>query len=215
MLSTFTSIGKNGVLLFLFAFFMAGTMALISESTLEKIRMSERRVKKKALLEIISQTRFDNDLLEDTLSIPKSAYTLLGPLSDEKIYIVREDEYIVAVIIPAIAPDGYNGNIKLIAGVNTDGNLVGVRVLAHRETPGLGDKIDVKKHPWIEDFKGKSLKKPTTNGWEVKKNGGDFDQFTGATITPRAVVKRIHNVLTFVEENKTLLFPKNQVEGPP
>jgi electron transport complex protein RnfG len=201
------SIGKNSFLLFLFAVVTAGTLAFTHEATKEDIKASERKAAQKALLEILPQSRFDNDLLLDTLSIPASAHGLLGKLSGETIYVARQNQRITAVIVPAIAPNGYNGDIKMIAGINTDGTIAGVRVLSHKETPGLGDKVDIKKSNWIESFRGRSLNNPAENGWQVKKNGGEFDQFTGATITPRAVVSRVHNILRFVDDNKTLLFP--------
>lgn len=200
------SIGKNGLLLFIFAVITAGTLAFTYEGTKDTIKESQRKAAQKALLEIIPQSRFDNDLLLDTIAIPESAHALLGKLSDEAIHVARKNGEIIAVIIPAIAPDGYNGDIKMIAGVNIDGSVAGVRVLVHKETPGLGDKIDIKKSQWVNSFTGRSLNNPAANGWKVKKNGGEFDQFTGATITPRAVVARIYNVLRFADENKTLLF---------
>jgi electron transport complex protein RnfG len=201
------SIGKNSFLLFLFAVVTAGTLAFTYEATKDDIKASERKAAQKALLEILPQSRFDNDLLLDTLTIPESAHTLLGKLSDETIYVARKNNRIVAVIVPAIAPNGYNGDIKMIAGINTDGTIAGVRVLSHKETPGLGDKVDIKKSEWINSFRDRSLNNPAENGWKVKKNGGEFDQFTGATITPRAVVSRVYNILRFVDNNKTLLFP--------
>lgn len=201
------SIGKNSFLLFLFAVVTAGTLAFTHEATKDEIAAAERNAAQKALLEILPQSRFDNDLLLDTLAIPESAHALLGDLSNETIYVARKDNRIVAVIVPAIAPNGYNGDIKMIAGINTDGTIAGVRVLKHKETPGLGDKVDIKKSDWINSFRGRSLNNPAENGWQVKKNGGEFDQFTGATITPRAVVSRVYNILRFVDNNKALLFP--------
>ena len=110
------------------------------------------------------------------------------------------------MIIPAVARDGYTGDIELIVGVNEDGTIAGVRALAQRETPGLGDKVDLKKSDWMLGFNGRSLKNPTLSGWAVKKDNGVFDQFTGATITPRAVVAAILRVLQFAETNRETLF---------
>lgn len=205
------SIGKNSLLLFLFAIVTAGILASTFEGTKDAIAIAERKAAEKALLEIIPQSRFDNDLLLDTIQIPSSAHALLGSLSDETIYVARKNQQVVAVIIPAIAPDGYNGDIKMIVGVNADHTIAGARVLSHRETPGLGDKIDIKKSQWITHFNGRSLSYPNATGWNVKKNGGEFDQFTGATITPRAIVHRIHKVLTFVDNNPILLFPQTNL----
>lgn len=209
------SISKNGALLFLFAVIAAAALAFTHVNTKDDIAAAERRAAKKALLEIVPQVRFDNDLLAEALDIPESARALLGNLSDEKIYVARKNQHIVAVIIPAVAPDGYSGDIKLIAGVNVDGTLAGVRVLSHKETPGLGDKIDLKKSQWITGFDGKSLQQPTAEGWQVRKDGGEFDQFTGATITPRAVVTQIYNILMFVEQHSVWLFHRPQTGETP
>ncbi len=202
------SIGKNGLLLFIFAIVTAGILASTYEGTKDTIAAAERKAAEKALLEIIPKHRFDNDLLLDTVEIPQAAQVQLGVTEKETIYVARKNSRVIAVIIPAIAPDGYSGDIKMIAGVNTDGSVAGVRVLTHTETPGLGDKIDLKKSQWIKSFNGRSLNNPTAEKWAVKKNGGEFDQFTGATITPRAVVNRVYKILTFVENNKALLFPE-------
>lgn len=207
------SIGKNSVLLLLFALVTAGILATTYEGTKEKISIEERRAAEKALLEIIPQSRFDNDLLLDTITLPESARDSLGNVSGEEIYVARKDNSIIAVIIPAIAPDGYSGDIKLITGVNADGTIAGVRVLIHKETPGLGDKIDIKKNQWVTSFTGRSLQNPSENGWNVKKNGGDFDQFTGATITPRAVVKQVYKVLQFVETHQKSLFTQAKLNN--
>jgi len=111
----------------------------------------------------------------------------------------------VAAIIPAITQDGYSGAISMIIGINFDGTVAGVRVVEHRETPGLGDKIDLKKSDWILGFNGKSLLNPQQSDWKVKKEGGDFDQFTGATITPRAVVNQILKSLQYFENDRERL----------
>ncbi len=200
------SISKNGLLLFLFALIAAGLLAATNNATKDKIKASERLAAEKALLEIIPKHRFDNDLLMDTINVPEAAQSHLGNVAGENIFIARKNNRIIAVIIPAIAPDGYSGDIKMIAGVNADLTLAGVRVLAHRETPGLGDKVDIKKSPWISRFNGLSLKKPASDGWAVKKDGGAFDQFTGATITPRAVVTAVHKVLQYAEQHQKTLF---------
>jgi electron transport complex protein RnfG len=203
------SIGKNSILLFIFALITAGILASTYEGTKEKIATAERRAAEKALLEIVPQSRFDNDLLLDTMTIPESAVSYLGKVAGDNIYIARNNNAVVAVIIPAIAPDGYSGDVKMITGVNIDGTIAGVRVLTHKETPGLGDKIDYKKSNWITSFTGRSLTNTLPVQWAVKKDGGDFDQFTGATITPRAVVQQVQRVLQFVEENKVKIFTNN------
>ena len=172
------SISKNSFLLFLFAIATAGVLAVTYVSTKDTIAAAERRAAKKALQEIIPADRIDNDLIADTLEIPAAALESLGLQQDDSgkhtVAMARKNNRTVAVIVPAVAPDGYSGDIKLLVGVNRDGTIAGVRVLTHKETPGLGDKIDLKKSDWITDFNGKSLKQPSIENWKVKKDGGEF-----------------------------------------
>jgi electron transport complex protein RnfG len=167
---------------------------------------AERRAAEKALFDIIPAERIDNDLLLDTIAIPELSWAELGLKDGGNIHVARRHQEVIAVIIPTVAADGYSGDIRMIAGVNSDGSVAGVRVLKHIETPGLGDKVDIKKSNWIKSFDNKSLVQPKRDDWKVKKDGGEFDQFTGATITPRAVVQQVRKVLEYVERNQTLLF---------
>jgi len=199
------SISRNSLLLAPFAVcttaLIAGTFLL----TKEKLALQKRLSEEKALLEIVPRSRHDNSLLDDTLAVGPEA-TGLGLRENKHIYIARQHGEVVAVIIPAVAPDGYTGEIELIVGVNRDGTIAGVRALAHRETPGLGDKVDIKKSDWVREFEGRSLGNPALDGWAVKKDKGVFDQFTGATITPRAVVAATLRVLQFAQANRSTLF---------
>ncbi|RLA44820.1 MAG: electron transport complex subunit RsxG [Gammaproteobacteria bacterium] len=196
------SIGFNSLVLAMFALITALLLAGTHLGTREQIEESERRAAEKALLEIIPNSRHTNDMLTDTVSIPRQFWTRLGLIKGGKVNVARKDSEIVALIVPAIAPDGYSGDISLIAGVNMDGTLAGVRVLSHTETPGLGDKINLKRSDWILAFDGKSLTNPELSEWQVKKDGGNFDQFTGATITPRAVVAQVKRVLEYFDEDR-------------
>jgi len=148
----------------------------------------------------------DNDPLEDRIQV--SAPDLLGgPATD--VYRVRQGGQPVALILNPIVPDGYAGPIRLLVAVKTDGTLGGVRVLEHHETPGLGDKIEDRKSDWIKvQFTNKGLGQPPERDWLVKRDGGDFDQFTGATITPRAVVKAVKNTLKFVAREAQELYDR-------
>jgi electron transport complex protein RnfG len=121
----------------------------------------------------------------------------------------------VALVIAAVAPDGYSGTIRLLVGINVDGSLSGVRVVAHRETPGLGDAIEEERSDWILGFTGKSLQNPPLQKWAVKKDGGAFDQLTGATITPRAVVKAVRQALLYYRDQKDALFAQNETTSQP
>ena len=125
-------------------------------------------------------------------------------------YIARKDGNPVAIAITSTAPDGYNGNIELIIAINMDNSVSGVRVLKHQETPGLGDKVELRKSDWISSFNGKKMLSDNDSRWAVAKDGGMFDQFTGATITPRAVVKAVKKTVIYFKDNKlSLLASKN------
>ena len=199
------SITRNSMLLAVFA---VCTTVLISGTyllTKDRIALEKRRAEERALLEIVPRDRHDNSMLDDVITVGPAAAGL--KLADEKrIYLAKLDGAVVTAIIPATAPDGYTGEIDLVVGVNADGSIAGVRVLSHRETPGLGDKVDLKKSDWVLGFDGRSLDNPGPAGWAVKKDKGVFDQFTGATITPRAVVAATLRVLQYAEANRQRLF---------
>lgn len=203
-----SSIGKNSLLLAAFAMVTAGVLAGTYQLTRSQIAESERAAAQQALFEIVPRERHTNNLLEDTLPLPPEAGDQLG-LEVGNIHLARQNGEVVAAIVPAVAPDGYSGAIRMLVGVNQDGSISGVRVLTHNETPGLGDKVDLKKSDWILGFAGKSLGQPPADRWKVKKDGGDFDQFTGATITPRAVVNQVRRVLEFVRNHRAVLFPSS------
>ena len=202
------AITKNSLLLAAFALFVAAGLAGTEINTRDARAASLRAVQSKALEEIIPPADHDNVLLDDNIITSDTEYLKLK--KDKTIHIARVKGEITAFIIPVRAPDGYGGAIDSIVGVRVDGTLAGVRVITHSETPGLGDKIDLKKSPWVLSFNEKSLENLTEKQWKVKKDKGVFDQFTGATITPRAVVQSIHNTLKFYQANKTVLFEKAQ-----
>jgi electron transport complex protein RnfG len=194
----------SGVFLWLFA--VAGTtlVALTEYSTSEAIAENERQVLLRNLYALLPRDRLDNDIATDTLELP--AATLLGTDENSTAYRARLGGEPVAAIFNSVAPDGYNGKIHLLVGVYIDGSLAGVRVVKHAETPGLGDALEIRKSPWIDGFTGKSLTNPSHDRWRVKRDGGDFDQFTGATITPRAVVAAVRNTLLYYQQNADMIF---------
>jgi electron transport complex protein RnfG len=199
------SMGFNSIVLALFAFVTSLILATTNELTYERIEQSEREAAQRALLEIIPLERHDNDMLMDVQPVPEQYWATLGLKKGGNIHIARDQGQPVAAIIPAVTPDGYSGAISMIIGINFNGSIAGVRVVEHRETPGLGDKVDLKKSDWILSFNGKSLVNPQSSGWNVKKEGGDYDQFTGATITPRAVVKQVLKTLQYFEDDRERL----------
>ena len=194
---------KNSLVLGLFAIATVGVVATLQQATGERIATAEREAQVRALSEILPPGSYDNHLLDNSIELHDP---LLGSKSPQAAYIALKDGKPSAIILRATAPDGYSGAIHLLVGIQADGRLAGVRVLNHRETPGLGDKIDLAKSPWIRSFDGKSLQTPSAEGWAVKKDRGEFDQFAGATITPRAVVKAVHKALQYFDAHKQQLF---------
>jgi len=191
-------------LLALFAALAAGLLAFVNENTRERIALEERKATLRSLYEIVPDERHDNDIVADTITIPRAE--LLGQDEPFVVYRARMGGEPVAVVLPAIAPDGYSGAIRMMVGVNADGTVAGVRVVKHKETAGLGDLIDYGKSDWVTGFNGKSLLEPDSDHWRVKKDGGVFDQFSAATITPRAVVRGVHNALIYFERHRERLF---------
>lgn len=198
-----SSILRNALILGVFAMVTVGLIAVTQQGTAERIADSQRRVQMSALNEILPHDQHDNDLLEDSFEIFDRLQ--LGHIAPTVAYRGRQDGEVVAVIMPVVAPDGYSGRIDLLVGVRANGELAGVRVLGHRETPGLGDKIELNKSQWVLSFNGRSLTMPAPDDWGVRKDGGDFDQFVGATITPRAVVQAVYRALLYFEENRANL----------
>ena len=189
------------------AFFaVVGTAILASTFFLthEAIQKSEEAEKLKLITQIVPSELFDNEVIQDSLSIP--ADKLLGTEDVTTAYRARLHGEPSAVVLEAIAPDGYSGKIALILAVRANGELAGVRVVAHKETPGLGDYIDLPKSPWIKGFDSKSREVYKDADWKVKKDGGQFDYMAGATITPRAVVKAVNKALIYFNENRDKLF---------
>jgi len=192
------------IILLLFAVIGTSMVAYTFEQTRDQIAANERATLLRKLHRLIPADRHDNVLLEDSVTARDEA--LLGSEEPVMVYRARNDGEPVALVIAAVAPDGYSGSIRLLIGINVDGTLSGVRVVTHRETPGLGDAIDENRSDWIHIFDGKSLQAPAPDRWAVKKDGGDFDQLTGATITPRAVVKAARNALLYYQDHQEALF---------
>ncbi len=202
--SIFGAIRHNALALAAFAVLTAGAIALTQSATFDSIAENRKQARAKALYQIVPQHQHDNDLLHDSVRLNRAE--ALGYSQPVEAYRARSNGQIHTVILPVIAPDGYTGNIDLIVGVRLDETIAGVRVLRHQETPGLGDKVDIKKSDWILGFDGQQLVGDNDSSWAVSKDGGRFDQFTGATITPRAVVGAVKQaILTFRQNRATLL----------
>ena len=187
-------------------------LAAVHFLTAERIEAQERRVIQEQLGQILSAERYDNALLDDRYSFRDETWFPRGQTVTA--YRARAGGEPVAVILRFRAVNGYNGDIHLLAGIFRDGSLAGVRVVSHRETPGLGDGIEVEKSGWVLGFDGRSLTDPAAGGWAVKKDGGEFDQFTGATITPRAIVGAVRTALEYYEMHREELFRSDPDEAP-
>jgi len=196
-------------LLVIFAVAGAALVGLTFTQTADDIKENERLTLLKKLNNIVPADAYNNNLLHDTTVIKPS--DLLGTDEDTIAYRARIDEQNVAVVLTSVAPNGYSGPIQMLVGIYADGRLAGVRIVKHRETPGLGDIVSISKSDWILGFDNKSLSNPDARHWKVKRDGGVFDQFTGATITPRAVVEAVHNTLLYFDKNQKMLFqPANE-----
>ncbi len=200
------------LLLALFAFIGVGLVALTHLQTHDKIIDQIRIYKLRNINKILPKTEYDNNILADTIVLPEP--TPIGLKPGAEIYRARKAATPVAVFLTAIAPDGYNGDIELLIGIRYNGEIAGVRIITQKETPGLGDAIDQDKTDWILGFDNTSLLNTTSKGWNVKKNGGRFDQFTGATVSPRAVVKAVKKTLEYVQSNRDTLYVKSEKKKP-
>jgi len=187
--------GYQPILLGAFALLASGALAWASNATGAAIAAAEAKDLRDSLSEVLPQGMADNDFLKDTIELDNKGKTIT-------IYRARQGGVVKAALFK-VAERGYAADIQVLMAVDTDGKTLGVRVLKHAETPGLGDKIEVKKDKWITDFDGKSLGDPAPEKWGVKKDSGVFDQFAGATITPRAVVKAVKGGLEFFSAHKS------------
>jgi len=199
------SIGLSGSVLAVFAAITSVAIGWTYLATKDQIDMEVRRAEARQLLEIFPPETHDNDIVDDGFELVADT-PLLGIREARQGYRVRRDDRVIGVILPATARDGYSGDIRALVGVRDDGTVAGVRVVAHRETPGLGDKVDLRKSDWILGFDNRSLSQPDLSGWNVEKDGGVFDQFTGATVTPRAVIVATRRALEYARLNAEMLF---------
>jgi len=199
-----SSILRSGGLLGMVA--IAGTLLLagVHELTRERIAEQQRRAVLQQLNEVLPARFYDNALHEDWFEISDAGFFLHE--APVRVYRAEMKGAPVAIIMNLVAPDGYNGDIRLLVGIFRDGRVSGVSVVSHRETPGLGDPVERGRSDWILGFDRKSLQDPSGRGWAVKRDGGVFEQFTGATITPRAVVKAVRRALVYFDTNQDRLF---------
>ncbi len=205
------SMTRNGLILALFGLAAAGLVALTHEGTKARIAEQQKRQLVATLSQILPAEIYNNAPQDDCRLLRSRQY--LGTREPQPAFIARRDGEPVAMALETIAPDGYNGEIHLIVGIRWDGEILGVRTLNHSETPGLGDLIDIRRSNWVTGFSGYQLLSEKDPRFAVKRDGGEFDQFTGATITPRAYVKAVKNTLIYFKHNKADLLLAPRCEG--
>jgi electron transport complex protein RnfG len=194
---------KSGMLLLIFTMVSILFVSWTQDTTQEKIQYNEEQLLIKRLAELVSN--YDNDILKEKYD---QVVTLHGINQTIGIYPAKRNGQTFAYLVEHTYPNGYNGSIRLLTGISVDETLLGVRVVAHKETPGLGDKIETRKSDWIKQFTGLSLSNPAQDNWKVKRDGGVFEAFTGATITPRAIVTASYQVLELFNKKFLLIQAK-------
>lgn len=199
VLTLFTAVGTAGV-------------AITHVSTKARVAENDRLMVQQSLDSLVPPNQRDNDIVADTIMLTEP--DMLGSDKPLKVHRARWQGQPVAAVFEVVAPDGYSGPIKLLVAVAEDGVIAGVRVISHKETPGLGDYIEVERSNWILGFDGRSLSNPPLRDWRVKKDGGVFDQVTGATVTPRAIVKAVRKCLQYFNAHREQVFATASAGGP-
>jgi len=196
--------GKPVVTLLLVGLIATAAAVLVTASwefSRDRIAANERALMLRSLSSVIDPELLNRDL--DPVLISAEDETLLGSEDPIDVFVPMDGSEPLAIVFASIAPDGYNAPINLLIGIDVDtATISGVRVVGHRETPGLGDLIEIAKSDWIRQFDGTSIGEPPLSGWAVRKDDGQFDSITGATVTPRAVVRAVRNTLLYFEANR-------------
>lgn len=194
MLRTLLTLGLIGLL-------AAALLSGVHLATRDRIASEQQRQALATLNQLVPESGYDNELIEDRFSA-----WISGLSSPSTIYRARMESEPVALLADVTTPDGYSGDIRLLVGIEPDGEVIGVRILEHRETPGLGDKIELKRTDWLRQFTGKSLGAPPAQAWAADRRGGAFDTLSSATITSAAVIEAVRNVLAWYAANRDNAF---------
>lgn len=205
------SVMRNGLTLAAIAAVCTALVAFTYRATTERIAANQQAWLERSLAPALGGIEFDGNVGDARLTIP-APHALPGS-DDAVVYRVYRNDVPAAALFVVTARDGYSGAIRLLVGVDTDGTVTGVHVLDHSETPGLGDGIETSKSPWALQFRGRSLGDPAVARWEIRRDGGEFDQLTGASVTPRAVVKAVKETLLYFDANRDGIFtaPSDEV----
>ena len=204
---------RSGITLAALAAICTAIVAATHRVTADRIAANEQAYLEQSLAPALAGVMFEGSVLESKVVIPPP-HGLPG--NDAAIlYRVYAGDDAVAALFAVTARDGYAGPIRVLVGVDIDGAVTGVRILEHRETPGLGDEIDHTRSDWVAQFVGRSLGDPVTSRWTIGVDGGDFDQLTGASVTPRAVIKAIRETLLYFAAHRDALFamPATEDDG--
>jgi electron transport complex protein RnfG len=193
-------VGRTVLVMIIFGIIFSTILEFVHNKTNPIILKSEAEAKERLLLQVISKDLYNNDLINSFIDIKPNQR--LKNMEMIKGYVARNNNEVTAVILETRAPDGYSGEIKILVGIDKNGNILGTRVIKHQETPGLGNYIDIAKSNWINIFTFSSLENTSQSEWAVKKDQGKFDYISGATITARAVIKAINEALNYFKENK-------------
>lgn len=195
---------KSGVTLAVIATVCTALVAGTWQLTRDRIEENRKEFLERSLTPALAGLFFDNSVTESMITIPPP-HELPGS-GPALVYRVYADETPVAALFVVTARDGYSGPIRLLIGIAMNGEITGVRVLEHRETPGLGDRVEIEKTDWVLQFDGRSLSDPTPDRWSIKGDGGEFDQLSGASVTPRSIVKAVKTTLNYFESNSVAIF---------
>jgi electron transport complex protein RnfG len=201
---------KSGVTLAAIGAVCAALVAITYSLTSERIAANEQAWLEKSLEPALAGLTFEGSVSESMLVL-STPHDLPGP-DDVIIYRVYADEHPVAALFAVTARDGYAGAIRVLIGIEYDGTITGIRILEHRETPGLGDKIVSSRSDWVYQFDGRSLGDPRLEEWAIKRDGGEFDQLTGASVTPRAVIKVAKETLIYFAAHRDEIFSASATE---
>lgn len=193
---------KIPLILSLVTFLTAGLLMLSEELTHERIEMQKKELLLRSLEQLIPDKMHDNDLTQSTVELNEARS--LGHRKPQLAYVGTLAGRVSVVAIPVTARDGYSGDIDIMVGIKSDGSITSVKIIEQHETPGLGDLVEPNKSDWIQQFADQSLNKTPEKQWLVQRDGGLFDQITGATITPRAIVKAVKKALVYFKDNKQL-----------
>lgn len=201
---------ETAINLVFFATLGTAVLAATYYLTRDTISATVAAAKLRLISQLLPADSYDNDIMRDTLTL--AADDRLGTQEPSLAHVARHNGEAVAVVLEVVAREGYSGDIQMVLAIRRDGTLSGVRVVNHRETPGLGDYIDIARSDWIRVFEGKH--RGNEGDWKVRKDGGQFDAMAGATITARAVVKASHRALQYFDAHRTELLPQRKETQP-